>query len=111
MTFEEMQKIIEDMLSVQRELQESLLQVKERHVKFKERQAEFDVIPAIFENRHLEFEERQLQLLKSQEHQKFVLKELMPNYGCLSDHSLKQREIIDCLITIQNSKFKRTADY
>ncbi|NEQ71283.1 MAG: hypothetical protein F6K21_38550 [Symploca sp. SIO2D2] len=97
MTFEEMQKIIEDMLSVQRELQESLLQLKERQVKFKERQ--------------IKFEERQLQLLKSAENKKNFLDELIPNYGDLVEHSIRQREILDCLITIQNSKFKITGEH
>ncbi|NET61806.1 MAG: hypothetical protein F6K47_38515 [Symploca sp. SIO2E6] len=70
MTFEEMQKIIERMLSVQRELQESQLELKERQLKFEE----------------------------SQENQKFVLDELIHKYGDLAEHSIRQREILDRLI-------------
>ncbi len=70
MTFEEMQKIIEGMLAVQRELQESQLELKERQ---------------------LEFEE-------SQETQKVVLDELIQQYGDLAKHSIRQREILDRLI-------------
>ncbi|NEP13998.1 MAG: hypothetical protein F6K14_28100 [Symploca sp. SIO2C1] len=70
MTFEEMQKIIERMLSVQRELQDSQLELKERQLKFEE----------------------------SQENQKFVLDELIHKYGDLAEHSIRQREILDRLI-------------
>ena len=84
MTFEEMQKIIEGMLSVQRELQESQLQLKERHLEFEERQTKF-------EERQAKFEERQ-------ETQKFVLDELIHKYGDLAEHSIRQREILDRLI-------------
>ena len=77
MTFEEMQKIIEGMLSVQRELQESQLQLKESQVELKERQLKFE---------------------ESQETQKFVLDELIHKYGDLAEHSIRQREILDRLI-------------
>jgi|GEM_PF-4450890 len=76
MTFEEMQKIIERMLSVQRELKES----------------------------QLKFEE-------SQETQKLVLDKLTHKYGDLAEYSIRQREILDRLITIQNSNFKRRGDH
>ena len=103
MTFEEMQKIIEEMLSVQRELQESLLQLKERQTKFEERQTKFEESQAKFEESQAKFEE-------SQDTQKLVLDELIHKYGDLAEHSIRQREIVDRLITIQNSKFKRTGD-
>ena len=77
MTFEEMQKIIEGMLSVQRELQDSQLKLKESQFELKERQLKFE---------------------ESQEAQKFVLDELIQKYGDLAEHSIRQREILDRLI-------------
>ena len=70
MTFEEMQKIIEGMLSVQRELQESQLELKERQLKFED----------------------------SQEAQKAVLDELIQRYGNLAENSIRQQKILDRLI-------------
>lgn len=77
MTFEEMQKIIEGMLAVQRDLQESQLQFKESQ---------------------LELKERQLNFAKSQETQKQVLDELVQRYGDLAQQSIRQKEILDQLI-------------
>ena len=77
MTFEEMQKIIEGMLSVQRELQDSQLKLKESQFELKERQLKFE---------------------ESQEVQKAVLDELIQKYGDLAEHSIRQREILDRLI-------------
>ena len=77
MTFEEMQKIIEGMLSVQRELQDSQLKLKESQLELKERQLKFE---------------------ESQEAQKAVLDELIQKYGDLAEHSIRQREILDRLI-------------
>jgi len=84
MTFEEMQKIIEGMLAVQRDLQESQLQFKESQLQFKESQ--------------LQFKESQLQFKESQETQKQVLDELVQRYGDLAQQSIRQKEILDQLI-------------
>lgn len=77
MTFEEMQKIIEGMLAVQRELQESQLQFKESQLELKESQEEFRA---------------------SQEAQRDVLNELIQKYGDLAEQSIRQKEILDRLI-------------
>ncbi len=70
MTLEEMQQIIEGMLAVQRQLQES----------------------------QLEFKQSQLEFKQSQEAQKFVLEELIQRYGDLAEQSIRQKEILDRLI-------------
>ena len=98
MTFEEMQKIIEGMLSVQRELQESQLEFKESQLELKESQLELKERQLAFEERQLKFEESQIRFKESQEAQKFVLDELIQKYGDLAEHSIRQREILDRLI-------------
>ncbi len=70
MIFEEMQKIIEGMLALQRDLQESQLELKERQLNFE----------------------------KSQETQKQVLDKLIQGYGDLTQQSIRQKEILDRLI-------------
>ena len=77
MTLEEMQQIIEGMLAVQRQLQESQLEFKQSQIEFKQSQIEFK---------------------QSQEAQKFVLEELIQRYGDLAEQSIRQKEILDRLI-------------
>ena len=77
MTTEEMQQIIEGMLAVQRQLQESQLEFKQSQLEFKQSQLEFK---------------------QSQEAQKFVLEELIQRYGDLAEQSIRQKEILDRLI-------------
>ena len=77
MTFDEMQKIIEGMLVVQRELQESQLEFKASQLEFKASQQEFRA---------------------SQEAQREVLDELIQKYGDLAEQSIRQKEILDRLI-------------
>ena len=77
MTFEEMQQTIEGMLAVQRELQESQLQLKESQRELRDRQLEFE---------------------RSQQAQKAVLDELIQRYGDMAAHSIRQREILDRLL-------------
>ncbi|NEP11947.1 MAG: hypothetical protein F6K14_17415 [Symploca sp. SIO2C1] len=85
MTFEEMQKIIEKMLSVQRE-------IKASQPKFKKGQREL-------QEGQVEFQKRQLKFEESQEKQKIVLYELSQKYRDLAEHSIRQREILDRLIS------------
>ena len=70
MTFEEMQKILEGMLAVQRDLQEGQLRLQESQIELKE----------------------------SQERQRSVLDELIQRYGALFEHSERQQKILDKLI-------------
>jgi uncharacterized membrane-anchored protein YhcB (DUF1043 family) len=70
MTFEEMEKILEGMFAVQRDLQEGQLRLQER----------------------------QEQLQESQERQRVVLDELIQQYGNLFEHSERQQKILDQLI-------------
>ncbi|MGD2181588.1 hypothetical protein [Lusitaniella coriacea] len=91
MTFEEMQNIIEGMLAVQRELQESQLTLKESQLEFRASQEEFRAGQE-------EFRASQEEFRASQEAQKIVLDELIQRYGNLAEQSIRQKEILDRLI-------------
>jgi len=84
MTFEEMQNIIEGMLAVQRELQESQLSLKESQLEFRASQEEFRASQEAFR--------------ASQEAQRDILHELIQKYGDLAEQSIRQKEILDRLI-------------
>ena len=77
MTFEEMQKIIQEMLSVQRDLQET--QIKQ--------QATVG-----------DLAQRQEQFAQNIENQQNILQELIERYGDLAKNSERQQTILDQLI-------------
>jgi hypothetical protein len=91
MTPEEIQTTLEQMLAVQRELQEGQLRLQEGHIRLQEgyiRLQEGD----------LRLQERQRKLQEDQEAQKAVLDGLIERYGNLSANSERQQRILEQLI-------------
>ena len=91
MTFDEIQKTLEQMLAVQRNLQEGQLKLQEGQLKLQESQLKL-------EESQLKLEANQVQLQEGQLQQKLVLDELIQRYGNLAENSIRQKQILDQLI-------------